>query len=106
MIAGTNEVKQTDHVLTSALHASSITDVRSCRGPNCGTDHYLVKVKIRESIANVQKSVNAKKKMWNVDKLKEEKGRQDYQMAVTRKLQENKMGIDEEEEEEEEEEKI
>jgi hypothetical protein len=38
--------------------------------------------------------------MWNVDKLKEEKGRQDYQRAVTGKLQENKMGVDEEEEEE------
>jgi hypothetical protein len=40
--------------------------------------------------------------MWNVDKLKEEKGRKDYQRAVTRKLQENKMGVDEEGEEEEE----
>jgi hypothetical protein len=39
-----------------------------------------------------------KEKRWNVDKLKEEKGRQDYQKALTRKLQENKMGIDEEEE--------
>jgi hypothetical protein len=35
-----------------------------------------------------------------VDKLKEEKGRQDYQRALTRKLQENKRGIDEVEEEE------
>jgi hypothetical protein len=57
-----------------------------------------VKVKIRERIANMQKSTSAKKKRWNVDKLKEEKGRQDYQKALTRKLKENKMGIDEEEE--------
>jgi len=47
----------------------------------------------------VQKSTSVKEKRWNVDKLKEEKGRQDYQKALTRKLQENKMGIDEEEEE-------
>jgi hypothetical protein len=49
----------------------------------------------------VQKSTSEKEKRWNVDKLKEEKGRQVYQKALTRKLQENKMGIDEEEEEEE-----
>jgi hypothetical protein len=57
-----------------------------------------VKAKIRERIANVQKSTIVKEKRWNVDKLKEEKGRQDYQRVLTRKLQENKMGIDEEEE--------
>jgi endonuclease/exonuclease/phosphatase family metal-dependent hydrolase len=98
-IPGANEVNQIDHVLTSARHASSIIDVRSFRGPNCDTDHYLVKVKIRERIANVQKSMGVKKERWNIDKLKEEKERQEYQRALTRKLQENKMGIDEEEEE-------
>ncbi|PNF19070.1 hypothetical protein B7P43_G11303, partial [Cryptotermes secundus] len=41
-IPGSNEVNQMDHVLSS-------------RGPNCDTDHYLVKIKVRERTASVQK---------------------------------------------------
>jgi len=42
---------QTDHILIDRRWHSSILDVRSFRGADCDTDHYLVVVKVRERLA-------------------------------------------------------
>jgi len=39
------------HILTDRRCPSSIVDVRSFRGADCDTDHYLVVAKVRERLA-------------------------------------------------------
>jgi endonuclease/exonuclease/phosphatase family metal-dependent hydrolase len=43
--------KQIDHALIDRRWHSSILDVRSLRGADCDTDHYLVVAKVRERLA-------------------------------------------------------
>jgi hypothetical protein len=42
---------QIDHILTDRRRQSSVQDVRSFRGADCDTDHYLVMAKVRERLA-------------------------------------------------------
>jgi hypothetical protein len=42
---------QIDQIFTDRRRHSSIQDVRSFRGADCDTDHYLVVAKVRERLA-------------------------------------------------------
>jgi endonuclease/exonuclease/phosphatase family metal-dependent hydrolase len=42
---------QIDHILIARRRHSSILDVRSFRGADCDSDHYMVVAKVRERLA-------------------------------------------------------
>jgi hypothetical protein len=56
-------------VLIKKRSASIITDVHTLRGPNCDSDHYLVRTKIRQSISKVKEGTCRRSRKWNVTKL-------------------------------------
>lgn len=87
-MAGTGVVNQIDHVLVSRRHASSVVDIRSARGPNCDSDHYLVKAKLRERIANVGRIKGPKRIQWSVEKFRQPAAVAQYQETLGKKLEE------------------
>jgi hypothetical protein len=87
-VPGTGVVSQIDHVLVSRRHASSVIDVRSARGPNCDSDHCLVKVLFRERLANVGGGKGPKRIKWNVEKFQQPEIVSRYQEMLGRKLEE------------------
>ena len=85
-IPGSENVNQIDHILVSKRCSSSIIDVKSARGPNCDSDHYMVKAKIIDRLATVQNKIFHKHTKWNTDDLKGETKCQAYQQTLKSKL--------------------
>jgi len=74
---------QTDHVLIGRIWHSSVLDVRSFRGADCDTDHYLVIAKVRERLAvGKQAAQRFDRQRFNLRKLNEPEAREQYQIEI------------------------
>lgn len=83
---------QIDHVLIDKRHASDIMDVRTCRGADCDSDHFLVKIKYRQRISRMKNELGKKREKFMVSKLtKDDTARDQYQAKVSELLQEKQL---------------
>jgi endonuclease/exonuclease/phosphatase family metal-dependent hydrolase/ribosomal protein S28E/S33 len=80
---------QIDHVLTDKRAASSILDVRSYRGANCDSDHYLVKATFRCRIATRGQTKSQTAPKFDIEKLKERSIAVAYESALESHLNKN-----------------
>jgi endonuclease/exonuclease/phosphatase family metal-dependent hydrolase len=62
---------KTDHILIDKRNASSIQDVKSCRGASSDSDHFLVRVKYRCKIGYSKQKPNRNAKKFHVETLTE-----------------------------------
>ena len=78
-------VNQIDHVLTDSRHASNVMDVRSYRGANIDSDHFLVIAKLRARISMTKCARPQSLKGFNIEALKSNEA--SFAREVTQRLQ-------------------
>uniref|UniRef100_A0A8D8C8R8 Craniofacial development protein 2 n=1 Tax=Culex pipiens TaxID=7175 RepID=A0A8D8C8R8_CULPI len=62
---------QIDHVLIDGRHFSDIIDVRTYRGADIDSDHYLVVAKLRQRLSEVNKIRYRRPQRYNLERLKD-----------------------------------
>jgi endonuclease/exonuclease/phosphatase family metal-dependent hydrolase len=67
-IPGTDDTNQTDHILVSKKWATDIENVRTYRGANSDSGHFLVGARLKQKIALMTRNRIDNCKSWNVDK--------------------------------------
>ena len=63
---------QIDHMVTDARHMSDLLEVRSYRGGNMDSDHYLVIARMRVRISNIKKIRGKRIREFCISKLQDE----------------------------------
>ena len=80
-------INQIDHVMVSNEKIRLIQEVRSTRGCNCDSDHFLVQIKIRQKLITV-KNRQIQKYKWDGQLLNQKEKINKYQENLQSKLQE------------------
>jgi hypothetical protein len=82
-IPGNVGTNQTDHVLVNNRRKLAIQNIRVFRGANCDSDHYLVKVKVRQKLVKVYGNKAVKVNKWNVEALEDQRTKRMYMKQIS-----------------------
>jgi len=75
-----------DHVLVSNNKKQMMQDVRTLRGPNCDSDHFLAKVIVKQKLITTQKEI-AKKLRWDNSNLQSPEKLRAYNKRLNERLE-------------------
>jgi hypothetical protein len=81
-----NIINQTDHVLLNQNNKEAIEEVRSLRGPNIDSDHFLLKTTLKQKLPNIYKKKPILLTEWNKTNIQDPSKLRQYRTSLHNKL--------------------
>lgn len=79
---------QIDHILLESKHLKSVKDVRSFRGADAKTDHFLMIMRFEQEMPEIPKERLKTKRKYNIEYLKDIKKKEEFEKDLTSRLAE------------------
>jgi len=79
-------VNQTDHKLIHTYKNKTVQNVRTLRGPNCDSDHFLVKTIIKQQPIITPRRNTENRKKWNLENIRNPVKLKQYRQKINEKL--------------------
>ena len=79
-------LNQIDHCLIDGRHSSDVINVKTCRGPNVDSDHFMVLIVVRARICLAMNNKYDAMKRYAVGKLKDKRVAETYATNINRRL--------------------
>ena len=79
-------VNQIDHILTNTNKKKTVQNERTLRGPNCDSDHFLVKTIIKQRLIITPRRNTKNRKMWNLNNIRNPVKLKHYRQTIYEKL--------------------
>ena len=81
-----NTINQIDHVLININKKEVTEDVRSLRGPNIDSEHFLLKATLKQKSPNIHKRKSVQTTKWNKINLQNPTKLRQYRTSLPNKL--------------------
>ncbi|XP_045458539.1 craniofacial development protein 2-like [Melitaea cinxia] len=79
-------VNQIDHVAIDDRHKNTIQDVRSYRGADCDSDHYMIGIKLKCKIKSNKITTKVHTPLLNIDNLKDKRHREKFHIELSNRF--------------------
>ncbi|XP_045502209.1 craniofacial development protein 2-like [Colias croceus] len=79
-------INQIDHVAIDERHKRTIEDVRTFRGADCDSDHYLLGIKLKFRIKSVKKHSQTAEDRIDIDNLKSQNMKETFQLELSNRF--------------------
>jgi len=86
-------VNQIDHILVNSRFSNCILDVRTFRGADCGSDHFLVVGKLKVTLKKIENRKENHSGLYDISKLRELKVRETLQSNIASEIKRNQQNL-------------